>query len=348
MTRLLATIILLTSTLPAAAQWLSLPTPGIPRSADGKPNLSAPAPRSADGKPDLNGLWRSARVRGDLRDPSNIQSWARDAMAERERNFYKDGPQFQCLPTGPANIAGGMRRIVQSPTAIAVLNGDLTYRTIFLDGRALEPDPLPIWMGYSVGRWDGDTLVVQSNGYNAKTWLHGEGLGHTEKLRITERYRRVDFGHIQLDVTYDDPGTFDVPLHTTVALELAADDELLEVVCNEASEGVTKHWVGDKTTDAARKVVNVSPDILAKYVGTYKGYWLDNPTTLEVMLEDGGLVVQRNGSKKSALLAQSENTFVCPSCQWGQPYVFTREGDAPATQVAEIQVSGAWIFKRVK
>jgi len=348
MTRLLATIILLTSTLPAAAQWLSLPTPGIPRTADGKPNLAAPAPRSADGKPDLNGLWRSAGVRGDLRDPSKIQSWARDAMAERERNFYKDGPQFQCLPTGPANIAGGMRRIVQSPTAIAVLNGDLTYRTIFLDGRALEPDPLPIWMGYSVGRWDGDTLVVQSNGYNAKTWLHGEGLGHTEKLRITERYRRVDFGHIQLDVTYDDPGTFDVPLHTTVALELAADDELLEVVCNEASEGVTKHWVGDKTTDAARKVVNVSPDILAKYVGTYKGYWLDNPTTLEVMLEDGGLVVQRNGSKKSALLAQSENTFVCPSCQWGQPYVFTREGDAPATQVAEIQVSGAWIFKRVK
>ena len=348
MTRLLATIILLTSTLPAAAQWLSLPTPGIPRTADGKPNLSAPAPRSADGKPDLNGLWRSAGVRGDLRDPSKIQSWARDAMAERERNFYKDGPQFQCLPTGPANIAGGMRRIVQSPTAIAVLNGDLTYRTIFLDGRALEPDPLPIWMGYSVGRWDGDTLVVQSNGYNAKTWLHGEGLGHTERLRITERYRRVDFGHIQLDVTYDDPGTFDVPLHTTVALELAADDELLEVVCNEASEGVTKHWVGDKTTDAARKVVNVSPDILAKYVGTYKGYWLDNPTTLEVMLEDGGLVVQRNGSKKSALLAQSENTFVCPSCQWGQPYVFTREGDAPATQVAEIQVSGAWIFKRVK
>ena len=348
MTRLLATIILLTSTLPAAAQWLSLPTPGIPRTADGKPNLAAPAPRTADGHPDLTGLWRPAGTSGDLRDPSKIQPRARDAMAERERNFYKDGPQFQCLPTGPANIAGGMRRIVQSPSAIAVLNGDLTYRTIFLDGRALEPDPLPIWMGYSVGRWDGDTLVVQSNGYNDKTWLHGEGLGHTEKLRVTERYRRVDFGHIQLDVTYDDPGTFDAPLHAAVTLELAADDELLEVVCNEASEGVTKHWVGDKTTDAARKVVNVSTDILAKYVGTYKGYWLDNPTTLEVMLEDGGLFVQRNGSKKSALLAQSENTFVCPSCQWGQPYVFTREGDAPATQVAEIQVSGAWIFKRVK
>jgi hypothetical protein len=348
MTRLLATIILLTSTMPAAAQWLSLATPGIPRTADGKPNLAAPAPRTADGKPDLNGLWHSAGVRGDLRDQTKIQSWARDLMAERERNFYKDGPQFQCLPTGPANIAGGMRRIVQSPSVIAILNGDLTYRQIFMDGRALEPDPLPIWMGYSVGRWDGDTLVVQSNGYNDKTWLHGEGLGHTEKLRITERYRRLDFGHIQLDVTYDDPGTFDSPLHATVALEYAADDELLEVVCNEASEGVTKHWVGDKTSDAEKKVVNVAQEILAQYVGTYRGYWLDNLTTVDVTLESGALFLVRNGSKKSLLLAQNETTFVCPSCQWGQPYVFTREGDGMATQVAEIQVSGAWIFKRVK
>ena len=351
MTRLLATIFLLTSTMPAAAQWLSLATPGIPRTADGKPNLTAPAPRTADGHPDLNGLWRSAGVRGDLRDPTKIQSWARDLMAERERNFYKDGPQFQCLPSGPGYIAGGgggMRRIVQSPTVIAMLNGDLTYRQIFMDGRALEPDPLPIWMGYSVGRWDGDTLVVQSNGYNDKTWLHGEGLGHTEKLRITERYRRVDFGHIQLDVTYDDPGTFDSLLRATIAMEFAADDELLEVVCNEASEGVTKHWVGDKTADAEKKVVQVAPAVLAKYVGTYRGYWLDNPTTVDVTLENGALFLVRNGGKKSPLLAQNETTFVCPSCQWGQPYVFTREGDGMATQVAEIQVSGAWIFKRVK
>src|SRR5262249_33468362 len=125
MTRLLATIILLTSTMPAAAQWLALKTPGVPRTADGQPNLTAPAPRTPGGKPDLNGLWRSAGVRGDLRDQSKVQSWARDLQAERERNFYKDGPQFQCLPSGPANIAGGMRRIVQSPSTIAVLNGDL-------------------------------------------------------------------------------------------------------------------------------------------------------------------------------------------------------------------------------
>jgi hypothetical protein len=347
MKRTLATLLLLASATPLSAQWLTLPTPGIPRTADGKPNLTAPAPRTADGHADLNGLWRSAGVRGDLRDPTKIQAWARESMAVQEKNFYKDGPQFQCLPTGPANIAGGMRRIVQSPKTIAVLNGDLTYRQIFLDGRALEPDPLPIWMGYSVGHWDKDTLVVESNGYNDKTWLHGEGLPHTEKLRTTERYRRIDFGHMEVDVTYDDPGTFDTPLHAIVALEYAADDELLEVVCNEASAG-QKHWVGDKTADAEKKVVEVASDILAKYVGTYKGYWLDNPTTVDVTLENNALYLRRNGGAKSPLLAQSQTTFVCPSCQWGQPYVFSREGDGMATQVSEIQVSGAWVFKRVK
>jgi len=237
---------------------------------------------------------------------------------------------------------------VQSPTVLAILNPDLTYRQIFTDGRALEPDPLPIWMGYSVGRWEGDTLVVESNGFNDKTWLHPEGLSHTESLRITERYRRLNFGHMQLDVTYEDPGTFDTPLHAVVAMEFAADDEMLEFVCNEASEGGTKHWVGDKTADAEATVVEVPSDVLAKYVGTYQGIWLDNPTTVEVTLEDGALFLRRNGGEKSPLVAQSETTFVCISCTWGQPYVFTREGDGMATEVAEIQVSGAWIFKRVQ
>jgi hypothetical protein len=348
MKRTVATLFLLATATPLSAQWLSLPTPGVPRTADGKPNLTAPAPRTADGHPELTGLWRPAGVRTDLRDKTKIKPDALAAMAEREKNFYKDGPQFQCLPSGPALIAGGMRRMVQSPTVVAVLNGDLTYRQIFTDGRALEDDPLPIWMGYSVGHWDKDTLVVESNGFNDKTWLHGEGLGHSEKLRITERYHRKDFGHIDLDVTYDDPDTFFTPVHATVPLEYVADDQLLELVCNEATEGVTKHWVGDKAIDAAKQMITVSPDILAKYVGTYKGYWLDNPTTVDVTLENGGLYLVRNGAPKQPLLPQSETTFVCPSCQWGQPYVFSREGGGMAPQVSEVQVSGAWIFKRVK
>jgi len=352
MKRPLATLFLLASATPLVgqAQWLTLSTPGIPRTADGKPDLAAPAPRTSDGHPELTGLWRPAGTSGELRDPTKIQAWARTRMAEHERNYYRDGPHMLCLPSGPAFVAGGggMRRFVQSPTMIAVLNGDLTYRQIFMDGRELEPDPLPIFMGYSVGRWDGETLVVESNGFNEKTWLHQEGLSHTEQLRITERYRRLDFGHMQLDVTYEDPGTFDSPLQVSVKMEYAADDVILESVCNEASEGGVKHWVGDKASDNRATAVSVGPELLAKYVGTYRGYWLDFMTTVEVTVEDGGLFLQRNGGQKSPLLPQSENTFVCPTCQWGQPYVFAREGGGMATQVSEIQVSGAWVFKRVQ
>ena len=222
MKRQLATLILLVSATPRRGGTVAdTRDTRVPRTADGKPDLSAPAPRTADGRPELTGLWRGAGMRGDLRDETKVQAWARTAMAEHERNYYRDGPHMQCLPQGPSYLAGAgggggnMRRIVQSPTVIAMLNPDLTYRQIFTDGRALEPDPLPIWQGYSVGRWDGDTLVVESNGFNDKTWLHPEGLAHTEKLRITERYRRLDFGHMQVDVTYDDPGTFDAPLQSS-------------------------------------------------------------------------------------------------------------------------------------
>lgn len=349
----LVAFVLLASSAPLQAQWLTIPTPGVPRLADGSPDLSAPAPRAIDGRPELTGLWRPVGVSGDLNDESKLQPWARSLRAEHERNYYRDGPHMRCLPNGPAYIAssggggGGRRRIVQNPSVIAILNWDLTYRQIFLDGRSLEPDPLPIWMGYSVGRWDGDTLIVESNGYNDKTWLHAEGLSHTESLRVTERYRRLDFGHMEVDVTYEDPGTFDSPLHATVSLEFAADDELLEIVCDEAPQGASEHWVGDKTADAEATTVEVDAEILAFYVGTYEGIWLDNDITVEVTLEDGTLYLSRNGGEPSALLAQSENTFVCRTCTWGQPYVFTRDGGGMATQVAEVQVSGAWIFKRV-
>ena len=349
----LATLALLLASAPATAQWLTLKTPGIPRTADGSPDLSAPAPRTSDGRPDLTGLWRSAGVRGDLRDPSKVQPWARDAMAAHERTYYRDGPHMRCLPSGPGYIAsgaaggGGYRRIVQSPTVIAILYPDLVYRQIFTDGRELEPDPLPIWMGYSVGRWEGDTLVVESNGFNDKTWLHAEGLQHTEQLRITERYRRTDFGHLEVAVTYDDPGTFDAPLNAVVSLVLAADDEMLEIVCDEASEG-NRHWVGDKLTDARVTAVDVAPEVLALYTGRYEGIWLDNPTTVEVTLEDGRLFLRRNRGERAELIPQSETTFVCSTCQWGQPYVFTRDGDRPAPEVREVQVSGTWVFKRVE
>ena len=351
MKRRLATFVLLASTTPLAAQWLTLPTPGIPRMADGEPDLSAPAPRFADGHPNLTGLWVSAGVSGDLFDPTKVHEWARTLMTERERRFWEDNPSFLCLPSGPGYLAaGGRRRIVQSPTVIAFLYSDLAYRQVFMDGRELEPDPLPTWMGYSVGRWNGDTLVVESNGYNDKTWLNRRGLGHTEQLRITERYHRSDFGHMQLEITYEDPGVFDSPLHAVMEMEFAADDELLEAVCNEASEG-RSHW-GSGVADAEAAAVDVAPEILAEYVGTYRGYWLRNQYTLEVTLEDGALLiqrngagnVQRNGTENLRLIPRSETTFDC-SCGWG--YIFTRGDEGMATEVAEVHVSGAWAFRRV-
>ena len=356
MKRRLAALVLLASTTPLAAQWLTLPTPGIPRTAGGEADLSAPAPRTADGHPDLSGLWIPVRVSGDLLDTTKVQEWARTLIAERERRFFEDSPRYRCLPSGPAYLtvrgtSGGLRRIVEHPTVIAFLYADLAYRQIFMDGRELEPDPLPVWMGYSIGRWEGDTLVVESNGYNDQTWLHTDGLSHTENLRITERYHRSDFGHIQLDVTYEDPGAFDSPLHANVEMEFVADDELLETVCNEASEGLS-HW-GGEITEAEEMVVEVAPEILARYVGTYEGDWLRNLITIEVSLEDGELFLRRNppylgpGSTEAAiygLLPRSETTFEC-SCGLG--FIFTAEGEAMATEISEVHVSGAWTFSRV-
>lgn len=353
MKRQFITLVLLVFCAPLAAQWLGVPTPGIPRTADGAPDLSAPLPRTADGRPQLTGLWETVNVGADLGDRSKVKPWVVETMAAHERNYYRDGTQMQCQPGGPAYIVGGpagggsLRQIVQSPTVIAILYSDLTYRQVFTDGRELEPDPLPVFQGYSVGHWEGDTLVVESNGYNDKTWLNAWGLEHTENLRVTERFRRLDFGHMEVDVTYDDPGTFNEPLNIVVEMEYAADDVILEVVCNEATEGGTKHWVGDKLSDARASAVEVDPAVLARYVGTYQGIWLEYPTTVEVTLEGGALFLSRNGAEREELIPQSETTFICATCTWSQPYVFNSDGQGMATSVEEVQVSGSWVFDRV-
>jgi len=354
MKQLIVSLLLVLVTAPLAAQWLGQPTPGIPRTADGAPDLSAPVPRTADGLPDLTGLWRASAVTGGLDDDSKVQPWARETMATHERNYYRDGPMMQCMPGGPAYIAGGpagggsLRQIVQSPQVIAMLFADLTYRQVFTDGRELESDPLPIWTGYSVGHWEGDTLVVESNGFNDKTWMHAWGLEHTEQLRITERYRRLDFGHMEVDVTYTDPGAFIEPLHTVIDLVYAADDVILEIVCNEASEGGTKHWVGDKLSDARASAVELDIETLSRYVGTYEGIWLEYLTTVDVTLQDGALYLSRNGEPKEELIPQSESTFICATCTWSQPYEFRSSGNNAATSVVEVQVSGRWVFDRVQ
>jgi hypothetical protein len=229
-----------------AAQWLKQETSGIPRTPDGKPNLTAPAPRAPDGRPDLSGLWlkvsaKYARnIAADLK-PDEIQPWVRDLVERRREDLGKDGMQVRCLPLGPAYATSGdstgseMTRIVQTPTLTVMLNPDLTYRQIWMDGRTLEPEPNPSWMGYSVGRWDGETLVVESAGFRDDGWLDVNGSPLTDRGRMIERYRRENYGTMTVDVTVDDPKAYTRPWSVTLTHRLMPDDDLIEFICNEKS-----------------------------------------------------------------------------------------------------------------
>jgi hypothetical protein len=305
----LAIAIVLAAT-PLAAQWLHQPTPGIPRTADGKPNLAAPAPRTALGKPDLSGLWTKSadkfynNIAADLR-AGDVQPWADTLYQQRKKDYGKDSMEVLCLPHGPAYTTSPYRdsKIIQTPAVIAILNNDLTYRQIFMDGRELEHDPNPNWMGYSVGHWDGDTLVVESNGYNDKTWLDYDGHPHTESLRVTERYRRPDFGHIELEVTLDDPKAYAKPWTVAIKMELTADTEILEMVCD--NEKDRAHM----PTNARGSDLHVPPETLRKYAGTYEAQEGSKTHTVEVSASDDALFWDFDGAGKQKLVAVSETTF---------------------------------------
>ena len=342
--RLFLTAALLAAlTMPAAAQWLNHPTPGIPRTADGKPDLTAPTPRTHDGKPDFTGLWNSpVQIGRPSVDPSDMQPWARDVVRRRTKEFFKSRPAFQCLPSGPETFNQNMgtivwKRLLQTPSLIAILNDDLTYRQIFMDGRALETAPNPSWMGYSVGRWEGDTLVVDSFGFNDRTWLNDRGLPHTEALRMTERYQRLDVGHLRIDVTFTDPSTYRKPLNLVVNMDLAADTEMLEAVCETSSD----HW---GTPSERTSAVPVAPDVLARYVGTYSGVWAGRPRTVQVSLSGEELLATiDDATQPIPLMALSETLFESAE---GLSYRFLRAGSGPATAVEEIHVSGDYKLER--
>ena len=346
-----AALILMAATIPAGAQWLDRRWPGIPRTADGKPNLTAPAPRRPDRKPDLTGVWNGpppfARP-----DPANLQSWVTDLVRQRQQEYYKTRPYYQCRPSGPeAGRFGGWKRILQTPTAIAILNDDLTYRVIHMDGRELEANPAPSWMGYSVGRWEGDTLVVDSTGFNDKTWVSRYGVSHTEALRVTERYRRPDFGHLEVEVTLTDPGAFARPWGFDMNFALAADTEMLEAVCERSSED----WAGS-LSDAAKTAVTVAPDVLAQYVGVYRGIYLGERRSVAVSLSgsqliakivgDGGDVgVGAPGVDEGApqpLVPQSQTLFE----GLGLGYRFIVDDKGVATALVEIHVTDDYRYQR--
>ena len=236
-------------TPPLHAQWLNYKTPGIPRTADGKPNLAAPAPRMADGKPDLSGVWEhlNARTTAHYLDGIDIP-WRPSAEAlfkQNTANNQKDNPESQCLPRGvPKADAFDIHKIVQTPSLIVILyEYGTTFRQIFTDGRPLPTDPNPTWMGYSVGRWQEDTLVVESNGFNGKAWLTGRGNLTSDGMRLTERIRRRDFGHMDIQLRIDDPKAYTQPWTAELHPELVPDTDLLEFVCNE-NERDSGHLVG--------------------------------------------------------------------------------------------------------
>jgi hypothetical protein len=345
---------------PLGAQWLDYPTPSIPRTADGKPNLTAPAPHTPDGKPDLSGLWNkisptySRDIAADLK-PGDIQPWAQALVQKRLEDLGKDFMNVHCLPLGPAYITSsggsseGMVKIVQTPTLILFLNPDLTYHQVFMDGRSLEASPSPSWMGYSVGRWEGDTLVVESSGFNDKTWLDRDGHPHTEALRTTERYRRRDFGHLDIDFTLNDPAVYAKPWTVQVKAELAADTELLEYVCNEDAQSVVEHWVG-KASDDKKAEVKVAPEILAKYAGIYQeaDFWPGHgphPRMIEITVSGDTLFAEIKGRGKVPLSATSDTVF---SGFYGLGIKFVTDAHGVPTHLIEMHVSSEYRFTRNK
>ncbi len=270
-------------------------------------------PRTADGKPDFSGLWRGKQAAAGETDKAmhtlKAQTWAQEISKKRTDELRREDMSVLCLPFGPrADMAPD--KIVQTPGLLMMLFDDLTYRQVFLDGRPLPDDPNPTWMGYSVGHWDGDTLVIESAGFNDRTWLDGDGHPHTESLRVTERLRRPDFGHLEIERTLQDPKALSQPLVIPIKVEFNPDTEMLEYVCAE-NERDRDHLVG-KAADDKSKEVSVSPQILKQYAGIYElrvPAHPEDPLMIDISLEDSHLMASLSGGAKLALIALSETKF---------------------------------------
>jgi hypothetical protein len=246
----------------APAQWLNYPDPRTPRTKDGAPNLTAAAPR-VNGKIDFSGVWEAERtpdseyaqalghefthVQVDLSDISKYALsvfWDQkpeeeplrpEAVSVMKQRNIRQYPHTVCLPGGvPLAMLVFTFKVIQTPQEIVMLpEVNDPPRQIYMDGRALPKDPEPTWMGYSVGRWEDDTLVVETTGFNERGWLDGSGHPRGESMRITERYRRRDFGHMDLEISFDDPKYYTRPFGFKTTFRLMPDSDILEYVCAE-------------------------------------------------------------------------------------------------------------------
>ena len=254
---------------PLSAQWPAHPSPGVPRTPGGEPDLEGPAPRTAEGRPDLSGIWE--RINGERppgRRPGGqlgrggeraspppdspplanfwdigaqmevpYTPWASEIGDQRMEDDAQGYPDAYCLPMGPMqyHLHPQPRKIIQTPDVVVILNeANAGVRQIFTDGRSLpDNDPLPWWFGYSVGRWEGDTLVVETNGFRDDVWLDYNGSPLTGTGKITERFRRVNYGNLEIDITIEDPESYTEPFTVRVNQRIMLDTNLIEFVCAE-------------------------------------------------------------------------------------------------------------------
>jgi hypothetical protein len=312
--------------LPLAAQWINHPTAGAPRTAQGYVDFFAPAPRAADGKPDLSGIWdpdyAAPRVPAGVVIPSSqgpdfslqfwrpdfaplpMRAWAEAIFKERDRTFGAGRPSARCLPHAiPDAMLTAHFKIVQTPGLTLILHEEGSrFRQIFTDGRRHPAEMNPAWFGYSIGRWEGDTFVVDTRGFNDLSWLDDAGHAHSEQLHTIERFRRIDFGHMEVEVTIDDPVAYTEPWSLKIPFLLQADTELIENVCD--NEKDARHLVGRVPADD-EEGVELAPEILARYVGTYSRAGRE----MEIVLRDGRLVMAG-----AELAARSETRFFS---SWG-------------------------------
>jgi hypothetical protein len=248
--------VLMVAALPGAvfAQWLDYPTPGVPRTPDGKPNMTAPAPRTADGKPDLSGMWgwdtpakcgahcndlqipwEFINIAAGLKGRLPYQPGVADLVKKRAAAQDQD-PNVHCMPRGAPRIWTDdyYKRIFQTPDRVIILTErNMQYRQIFTDGRPLPEDPNPTWNGYSTAKWEADTLVVQTKGFRDDLWLDAGGNPLTSAAKLTEKIRRPRYGTLEVEMTIDDPKSYTAPWTVKLTQPLVLDSELLDYYCLE-------------------------------------------------------------------------------------------------------------------
>ena len=229
---------------PLLAQWTGAPEAEVPLTADGEIDLEAPAPRLSSGRIDLQGVWMPDDVRY-LRDlaldlnPEDVpyQPWAKELFDERKDGSHsREDPDAHCLPQGvpKVNFAPNPWKVIETPISTVIIYETFTYwRQIFTDGREVDPNALPTWMGYSTGTWEDDTFVVETRGFDGKPWLDQLGRPSTDQLHVTERFTRTSYGHMTIDISIDDPGAYTAPWSTSGVVRLRPDWEPREYICGE-------------------------------------------------------------------------------------------------------------------